>query len=91
MLIHFRADAKSSIRFCASNQLYDHSVIFQWAASPVSCDMAEHSMFDLIPFAGARWIVANFDDEAGLVGKLLQFQFPEAASGTVATSTVRSN
>ena len=38
---------------CASNQIDHHLPTDQWPASPVGSDVAEHAMFNLVPFAGA--------------------------------------
>jgi hypothetical protein len=46
-------------------------------------DAVEQVMLDLIPFRGAWWIVSDLDGEAGVVGELLQFHFPEPHTRTV--------
>jgi hypothetical protein len=42
----------------------------------VLADEREQAVFNLVPFAGARWKVADGNREAGLVGQPLQLQFP---------------
>jgi len=91
ILIHFRADSKSSICFCASNELYDRCIAYQRAAAPVLCDMAEHTMFNLVPFTGSRWKVADFQAQAKFVGQLLQRHLPQACAAAVTASAVCRN
>ena len=60
-------------------------------APPVSGDVAEQAVFDLVPFAGARRIVADLDSEASLVGKSLEFETPQPCSWAVAPAAVSGN
>ncbi len=44
---------------------------------PMRCDMAKHSMFNLIPFAGPWRDMADGDSEAGLIRQALQCELPQ--------------
>ena len=46
-------------------------------------------MLDLIPFAGARWKMANLQPQFQPVRQALQGHFPQTATVTVAATTVR--
>src|SRR5437879_2437969 len=54
----------------------------QRLADPVQTDEREQPVFDLIPFAGARRIVADRDRHGCFVTERLQMEFP----GTLAVS-----
>src|SRR5881394_3677490 len=45
-------------------------------------------MFDLVPLARPRWIVANGDHQAGFISEVLQVQLPGATPTRVGASTV---
>ena len=44
----------------------------EWFASPVLGDVAEESVLDLVPFAGARREVAHGDTQPRLISEVLQ-------------------
>ena len=46
---------------CASDQIDHHLPTDQRPTSPVGGDMAEHAMFNLVPFAGAWGEVTDLD------------------------------
>ena len=48
-------------------------------------------MFNLVPLAGARWIVAHGDGQARSVRELLQLPFPQTRPGAIAASRIRGN
>lgn len=62
--------------------------IFQGDAATVAGGMAEDAVFDFVPFAGAWWVVADFDDLSRLVRQRPRFEFPQSASRTVAVAAV---
>jgi hypothetical protein len=37
-------------------------------ALPVPSNVAEQAVFDFVPFAGARWVVAHFNSQTRFVG-----------------------
>ena len=78
--------------FVGSRRAYkldNHLVRLKRNATPVARDVTEQSVFDLIPFARARRIVAHLDDHSQFIRQRLQLEFPQSISVTVAASTVR--
>ena len=67
--VHFEA----FFCFRGADEIYDHFQGLQRSATPVTRDVTEESMFDLVPFAGSGRIVADLEDHSCLVGNLLQF------------------
>jgi hypothetical protein len=65
------------------DQLDHGKAIRQRPAAPVLRDVAEQAVLDLVPFRCAGRIVVDADHETGLVGQLLQFELPEAHTGTI--------
>ena len=63
-------------------------VAVERAARPVLADFAPKPVFYGIPFGRARRIVTNGDFDFVAVAKILQFLFPCADAGTVASSSV---
>ena len=53
------------------NQVDDDFMADQGLPPLIHADVTEHPVFDLIPFAGARWEMANRDAQPGLVGESL--------------------
>ena len=43
------------------DEVDDGLVCFEWSSAPVVGDSGEEPVFDLVPFAGAGWIVAHSD------------------------------
>lgn len=68
------------------DQVNDYVVADQWTATPVLCDVAEHPMFALVPFTGARREMTNMDRNPQLVGQFLQRHFPRAGAAAVAAA-----
>src|SRR5215472_18961367 len=60
-----------------ADQLDNGKAICERSATPVLRDVAEQPVLYFIPLRRARRIVVDVDHEAGLVGQLLQFDFPE--------------
>lgn len=58
-------------------------------AAPIASDMTEQSMLNLVPLAGARWIVTHFNRQSCFVGQMLQFVFPKSIAMAVASTAVR--
>src|SRR6516165_10608433 len=74
-----------------SDQVDDDFQGFQGNTLPSAGDMAEDTMFDLVPFAGSRREMTNLDDHPRLVGESLKFELPQAVAGTVAAATIGRN
>ncbi len=64
---------------------------FERPPSPIAGDVTEHTVFDLVPLAGAGRKVADFNRLANLIGEFLELQLPEATPTAVAAPTVRSD
>ena len=50
----------------------DYGEAFERLTAPVLGDVAEHFMFDLVPFTGARRQMTDIDLQPGLSGEALQ-------------------
>src|SRR5262245_39298832 len=79
------------LRATGTDQLDDNCQSLEGDPLPVPRDVAEESMFNLVPFTGAGWVVAQFDLQPGLIGELLQSPTPQARSRTVTAATVSGN
>ena len=75
--VESRADLQSCFGRRVGDEIDDDLVADQWLAAPVLCDVAEHSVFDLVPLAGARREVADVDGQAQLGCQVLQGYLPE--------------
>ena len=64
---------------------------FQRYALPVARDVAEQTMFDLVPLAGSGRIVAQLDLQTCFICELLQGPSPESSSRAVAAPAVGRN
>ena len=56
--------------------------------APILSNEREQLVLDTVPLAGTGRQVCDGYDEAGLVGKALEFAFPEAEAGAVAAAAV---
>ena len=83
-----RLDLQALCRGGAGDEFDDDVVADQRSASPVLGDMAEETMLNLVPFAGARRQMADRQPQAGTVGQLLQRDLPQAATSPVAAASV---
>ena len=68
------------------NQLDDGLVADERPAAPVLRDEREEAMLDLVPFAGARWEMADDQPESDVTASFCSevFQIPEPRAKTVA-------
>jgi len=66
----------------------DDGVVGERLAAPVLTDPGKEAMFNLVPFARSRRQVAHGDRQAGLIGELLQFPFPQAHARAIASSPI---
>lgn len=76
ILVQFSVDREPFRRCGVADQVDHHFMTHQRAAAPVLRDVAEHSMLDLVPFAGAWRKVAHRDGEACFVGQCLERDLP---------------
>jgi hypothetical protein len=70
------------------DQLKDDGVALQWFATPVLTDPGKEAMLDFVPFARTRRQMADHDRQASLIGKLLEFPFPQAHARAIAPSPI---
>ena len=59
------------------------------SAAPVLRDVAEQAVLDPVPLRCARRIGVDVDRKSGLVGELLQFDFPEPHARPIRAAAVR--
>ena len=82
------ANAKTRFGGDAADQV-DHDLAGQQRpASPVVGAVAEHSMLDLVPLAGAGRKVTDLHGQPQFIGKVLQLKSPQANSIAVAAAAV---
>src|SRR5512144_439220 len=70
------------------NQVDDNLEADQGPPTPVLADVSKQAMLDLIPLARARRQVTDRDRQARIVGKALQFGFPQPGARPIATSAI---
>src|SRR4030043_1680737 len=73
----------------ASDQVYDRLIIQKGFTAPIRGDEREQSVFNLVPFAGARRKVTDRKRKTRCIRKLLQLQFPEPQPGAITTTAIR--
>ena len=73
----------------ASDQVYDRLIISKRFTAPIRGDEREQPVFNLVPFAGARWKVTDGNRKTRFIRKILQLQFPEPQPGAIATTAIR--
>ena len=83
-----RLDTQSLLSCCATNQVHDDFSTQKRSGAPVFSDMTKHPVFNLVPFAGAGWEVADMDHHSQLVGQPLKFYLPQLHAKTIAPATV---
>jgi hypothetical protein len=64
-------DQESGSGGCSCNEVDNNLVTDQGFATPVLTDEGEQAMFDLVPFAGARGEMADFDVQSGFIRQFL--------------------
>jgi len=70
------------------DEIDDHLEADERLAPPVLTDEAEEPMLDLVPLAGGGWEVTYGDLQAGLVGQLLEFNFPQSQTRSITASGI---
>src|SRR5271166_6505407 len=76
--IEFAADFETGFRRGVCDQFDGHEEAHERHGAPVLGNVAEHAVLDLVPLRGPRRIMADLDDQAGLVGELLQRHLPQS-------------
>src|SRR3979411_2277767 len=87
-LVDVAGDGEAGIGGSGADQLDHDLVADQRFAAPVLGDVGKKAVLDAVPLAGTGRQVGDGYDEAGLVGKALNFAFPEADAGAVAAAAV---
>ena len=86
--IERRLDDQTCFRRGRGDQV-DHGLMaYQGTATPVLCDEAKEAMLDLVPFAGARRKMADYQLETQLVRQLLQRHLPKTRAVAVTPPAV---
>src|SRR6266446_6659485 len=70
------------------DEIDDYLVTGQWSATPVLGNKAKEAVFDFVPFAGARWEVANLQPQAQIVSQPLQGNLPQPVAAAVTAAAV---
>jgi hypothetical protein len=68
--------------------LDDGFVVNERSATPVLGDVAEESVFDLVPLGCARRKVRNPDREPGSISETLELDLPQTTAGPVAPAAI---
>ena len=87
-LVNVASDSEVGIGGSGADQLYDDVVADERFAAPVLGDVGKEAVLDAVPFAGAGRQMGDGYNEAGFVGKALEFTFPEADAGAVAAAAI---
>ena len=87
-IVNLSLDCQPFLSACVGNEVDDHGSAFQGSTAPVLTDMAEHPMFDLVPFAGARREMTDMNGHIELLSQLLDFDFPEAHATAIAAAAI---
>ena len=69
--IKFGLDPEALLRRGVGDQIDDHLVTDERAATPVLCDVAKHPMLNLVPLAGAWREMTDMDRYSQPVGQFL--------------------
>ena len=72
----------------ARDQIYDRLIIPKGLAAPIRGDERKQPVFNLVPFTGARWKVADGNGKVCFIRELLQLQFPEPQPCAIATPAI---
>ena len=76
--VEFAPDRQAGLGRGTADQIDDGRSADQRFSPAILCDVAEHSMFDLVPLRGAWRIVTHLKGQAGLVGEFLELDLPES-------------
>ena len=88
VVVEFGSDREAGIRGGIANQVNDDFMVDQRPTAPIFRNVAEHPMFDLVPFVGAGRKVTHVDRHARLVRELLQFHLPKPIAAGVAPAPI---
>lgn len=80
--------AKARGRGRGPNVVKHRFITVQRVTSPVGTDQVKHPMLDQVPLGGPRRIVVDGDNQAKLIGQLLQFDPPQPGSIPIRPPTV---
>ena len=87
-IIDFGMDLQTLGGSRSGDEVDDHLEADERLAPPVLTDEAEEPMLDLVPLAGAGREVTYGDPQAGFVGQLLEFNFPQSQTWSIAASGI---
>ena len=69
--VEFCLNREPLLRDGVTDEFHNDFPTLQRHRSPVGCNVTEHAVFDLVPFARSRGIVRDPDLEPCLIGELL--------------------
>ena len=86
--VEFRPNREALRRGGVTDEFHDDFPALQRHRPPVGSDMAEHAVFNLVPFARPRGIVRDPYPEPCLIGELLQLELEKAAAAGIAPTAI---
>ena len=86
--IEVGADGEPGCRGGVGDEADDGLVGFQGTTTPIRGDSGKGPVLDLVPFAGARWVVADCDVESGGLSESGKFVFPQPRAVPVGSAAV---
>src|SRR6266550_9060272 len=89
--VEFALDGESGRGRSVGDEVDDGLVGFQRPSPPVDGDSGEEPVLDLVPFAGAGWVMADRDLKAGGSGQLGEFVLPQPWPVSIRSATVSGN
>ena len=87
-VVQGRFDPQALFGAGVGDQVNNHFVADQRAAAPVLRDVAEHAVFDFVPFAGPRREMTDMDRHRQCIRQVLQRDLPQAATAAVAAAAI---
>src|SRR6266568_2091042 len=64
-------DAQTVRGCCVRYEINNDIQVREWSAPPVSRDVAEQAVLNLVPLAGSRWKVVDMNHQASFVCEIL--------------------
>ncbi len=86
--VEFAANGQACGGRGVGDEVDDGLVSFEWPSAPVVGDSRKEPMFNLVPFTGSGWVVADGDVESGFLGQSGEFEFPQPGAVSVGSATV---
>jgi len=87
-LVELGFDAETGLCARVANEFDNAFKGAQGPSTPILSDVAEKTMLDLVPLAGAWWKVTDSNSNICVIGKLLKFMLPHAGTVSIASARV---